>query len=470
MCKKKYEKDNFSKILKLSITMFILITFISIGLNIYFNNAIKKIYNENLNATRIFIQNIKIGTSKNNYRLFIDEESSDQINALCDKNYREFIIQYNENQANWLNTWLTILSIILGLLGLIIPICFMKLYQDKKDEIDKLIDKIEQQKNTMELHIKQSKTHKLKMDEAIVVAKKQKKEMQLQVDEVNQKSQNMSKELEEMKSQVLKNEEYLKKIGSFSNYTEAISILNEKKFEKEPNKLQEAIQLLQESIKLNPQNDKALYKLGIVYSQKKDYKNAIFNIKMAIEINEVADYFYDLGIIYEKQCSLKNATANILNAIEKEYNVDNKAFYSSVLAIIYAEEKDKEKTLEAIQQTLKYNSQNIYVYNNLSNAYIKLGQYEQAVDILKRALKIRQNASSYYNLTEACIFDNKYEDALLYIKKYRDIQDKRICYGIYTDDYIAWTTKLNSIPITPTIEKIKELMEQLQKRERDNEE
>ncbi len=85
-----------------------------------------------------------------------------RLQNLSDENYKDFLIKYNENQSNWLNTRLTVLSIVFGLLGLIVPICFMKLYQDKKDEIDKLIEKTEKQKQEMEKIIEDTKKAKTK--------------------------------------------------------------------------------------------------------------------------------------------------------------------------------------------------------------------------------------------------------------------------------------------------------------------
>lgn len=123
------EKD-YLDILKLSIGIIAFIIISNIVVNAYFCTSLKKIQSENLTHIEQIIQNIEIKDSKkNNFTLSFKNEDLSNIN---EKTYADFLIQYNQNQSNWLNFWLTILSITFAFLALIVPICFMKLYQDKK--------------------------------------------------------------------------------------------------------------------------------------------------------------------------------------------------------------------------------------------------------------------------------------------------------------------------------------------------
>ena len=183
------EKD-YLNILKLSLVFLGGIIIFNIIVNIYFCHSLKKIEAQNFRNIENVIQNLKIeNKNKNEYTISIKEENLNKIKKVSNENYNDFLIQYNQNQSNWLNFWLTVLSIVFAFLALIIPICFMKLYQDKKVEIDRLIDE----------------------------TKKQKESMQLDVNAVNEKSRKMENDLESVKS-------YVNKAESFAKYSEAMKL------------------------------------------------------------------------------------------------------------------------------------------------------------------------------------------------------------------------------------------------------
>lgn len=376
------DKNNFYKLLKIAIIMFFIIASINIGLNIYFNNRIKIIQKKNFASIESLVQNIKIQGSQNNYKIIIDQESAEQIKALSDKNYKEFIIQYNENQSNWFNTWLTILSIILGVLGLIIPICFMKLYYDKKDEIDKLIDKTETQKvrieeqkekfedklekmnklillldshgQTMDNLTKESKKHKEEMDKIIEDTQKQKDKMQLQVDKVElkyedieQKSEQVSRGLEEVKK-------YLNEIKQKSEQT-----------------------------------SKDLNKVKKFYDETKAE-------------SEFADLLY-------------------------KYN-NNK--------------ESKQRIAHGLKHILRVKPKHIGACTTLACIYVDEGKYIEAVDYAKKAYKYSgQDKSFLYNIIETLLLSEQFEAAIKYLKQYKNYEYAKI----YEEDYEKWVNQINKI-------------------------
>lgn len=446
------DKNNFYKLLKIAIIMFFIIVSINIGLNIYFNNRIKIIQKKNFASIESLVQNIKIKGSQNNYKIIIDQESAEQIKALSDKNYKEFIIQYNENQSNWFNTWLTILSIILGVLGLIIPICFMKLYQDKKDEIDKLIEKTEDQKE--------------KMTKAIEEAINQKKQMQLQVDDVNKKYNSFKEESEEINKKSIKMSKELNEVKAIAKYNKALNLIKEDKKE-------EAKTLIREAFELDNNNDEIIeeYVIKICYANK-DYEKALNLLNQAIEINSNtwSHYFYKAKTL--SILKRNNEAIPVMKiAIEKCMEGIQKAYCLAEFSVIYANLKNQQKFNECAEEAYKiFANESVVslcaIAATIILDYPKMLKYYEALITFPG----RQNSADYYNLIEACIFTKQYEKSLKYLEVYLSmIQNERFI-GIYKDDYQNWMNELNNAEQTETIIKIKELVEQLEKRDRENDE
>ena len=431
------EKNNFYKLLKISIIMFSIIALLNIALNVYFNSKIKSIQKQSLTTIENIVQNIKIQNAKNGYKIIIDKESSAQIKALSDKTYKEFIVQYIENQSNWLNTWLTILSIILAILGLIIPICFMKLYQDKKEEIDRLIEKTEVQKD----------------------------KMQLQVDDVNQKYDEISIKAEDVTKKAEQISKELNEVNALSKYNEAYRLFFEGRDE-------DAIELIKEAYELNNNNDKILAKYAeYICLRNKDYETALEILNKAIEINpnDSLYYYYKAKALsglmqYQEsidtfKIALKNSdislSAEILSKIANTY--------AKLKDMIHFEEyAEKAHNMLANRDVLSACAEGAYIIKD----YKKMVKYFEGL-ISFDDKKIPEN---YYHLIEAYIFTHQFDKALETIEIYIAKASDNGFVGIYNDDYQKLMNELNNTEQTETIIKIKELIEQLEKREREDDE
>lgn len=188
--KTKNNNDHFILILIITIVMFMLIAGVNIYVNSKIANDIKSTQKQNLASIEESLKNIKITDSNNNkYHIIVDIENAEKIKAQSDYSYKEFIVKYAEHQADWFNKWLTILSIILGVLGLIIPICFMKLYYDKKEEINDLIKETKQQKKDCEVNLEKMENNLKKSNDNLILMKKDLNEVKKFYDETKAESE-----------------------------------------------------------------------------------------------------------------------------------------------------------------------------------------------------------------------------------------------------------------------------------------
>ena len=412
------------------IALFILV-FIMLICMIGYGNSIKNIQHNNQQFITQTLRNIEIKNTKNeNFEIIIKQNNSDTLNKITNEQYNDFLIKYNENQSNWLNTWLTILGIALAFIGLIAPLCFMKLYEDKKAEMDKIIEEARQQKDKAKLNV-------------------QKMEEQLQ--EVNNQSKKMSEDLTTVKK-------YVNEAQSLAKYTEGLNKIREDKND-------EAEKLFLEAIELNPENDDAYDELGLLYCKNQDYDKAISYLKKAIAVKQNSRHYCNLSYAYRHNQCHQEAIDCAQKAIEKALNSRDQAFYISILSLSYSAIKDVKNTLKFVTQACNLNSSS-RVLNNCAAALVNINKFNDAVKKLEQAIKLDKSAVNYYNLEEAYILNKQYNDALKTIKIYITKQNNKDCYGIFIDDYNKWIGELQKEEETPEIKDLIRIINTLEKRER----
>ena len=71
------------------------------------------------------------------------------------------------------------------------------------------------------------------------------------------------------------------------------------------------------------------------------------------------------------------------------------------MAIAYSEKGDNENAVATFREAIKRFPAVISSYNNLGRQYIKMGEADLAIDVLEKALKIREASHLYYNLSLA---------------------------------------------------------------------
>lgn len=345
----------------------------------------------------------------------------------------DFMKQYYLIQSDWLNKWLTTLAIIMAMMGIIIPICFVKFLENKEKEMNRIIQEAKEQKNKTKANVR---------------------EMATQLKKVTEKSNQMTAELEEVKI-------YVCQVKASSMYAEAMNLLQNDKDD-------EAKELIKKAYTLNEKDDKILEALAMkVYLSEKKYDNALKYIEDAIQIKNEYGYYYDRAVLYYEMHEYDKALADINFAISQSTLNNITAYYTAFRANIFSEKNDKLAAKKDIDMALSMYASRI-VMQECSVSAINIGEYSLAIDLIKKVNIHKKSATNYYNLTEAYIFNENFEEALKIIEKYKNLQNKKECYGIYTDDYEKWLNKLNQVEQTETVIKIKEEINQLEKRDREH--
>ena len=205
------------------------------------------------------------------------------------------------------------------------------------------------------------------------------------------------------------------------------------------NKLDSAIPVYNEIIKLNPQNGDVLNNLGLILSAKKDYKEAEKVYRKAYEINPQNSKSYlnflsmllklnkteEMIIECKKLIQLNpNDTAllnNLGNALQKlskfdeaektylkaiEINPSSSKVYLNYGNLLEKKNRD-DVAIKMYNKSIELDPLQVESYSNLGHVYRKLGLEAYAEGIFNKAITIDPNfAPAYFNLANL-YYDNK---------------------------------------------------------------
>jgi len=175
----------------------------------------------------------------------------------------------------------------------------------------------------------------------------------------------------------------------------------EKAIEKEPNqaifhsnyggllqtmgKTKESIRAYKKSIKIDKKCFQSYYSLGILYTDKREFDNAIESYMNAIEVNkDSAEAHNNLANLYN---SLNDSRA------EKHYQktielVPDEIFPRLNMSNYFLKIKEYQKAITVLNELVSADKGSKEVYNNLGIAYKGLDDNTKASDMFKKAIEI----------------------------------------------------------------------------------
>ncbi len=348
-------------------------------------------------------------------------------------NYQKFLANYYSTQSNWLNVWLTILAITLGVMGIAIPI----LIADKRKDFD---ENVENAKKTI--------IDKLKLE-----SEKQFKEYKKDTDD----------KLEQMRETLKEVEEFKNKAEISEKKTEANTFFAMGFRAKNENKLNEAIDNYTKAIELNPAFAGAYNNRGAIYADQKKYDSAINDYNKAINLNPAfAGAYNNRGAIYADQKKYDLATADYNKAID--LNPDYAEAYHN-RGILYKDQKKYDLAINDYNKAINLNPAFAEAYNNRGAIYAEQKKYDLATTDYNKAIDLNPDfAGAYYNLAEAYIFNKQFDKALKELKVFQNKESKPY---IYEDDYTEWNKVLNEFSETSDdVQEIKKIIETFTKKKR----
>lgn len=155
----------------------------------------------------------------------------------------------------------------------------------------------------------------------------------------------------------------------------------------------EAIKLLNEAAKENPENAEVPYMIAHSYADMMNFKLAIPYFQKAIQLDTANNYWvYELGLIYYAMHDDKNALKYILEAGRKGYRKDND--YLENLGIAYLNVGDLEQGVAMLNEILKKKPSDLNILNMVAEAYYYKGKYQLAIDYWDQVLFYDKTSAS----------------------------------------------------------------------------
>ena len=128
-------------LLRYGISTYLFLSILTISGLLYHDFYVGNLLKETLMENQKLIESISVINEKTNQHYFVAK--SDLIKPLSEKQkqeYEQFLEKYFEHQSFYLNFWLSLLAIVLGVFSIIIPICFTKFLEDKRKDINRAIE------------------------------------------------------------------------------------------------------------------------------------------------------------------------------------------------------------------------------------------------------------------------------------------------------------------------------------------
>jgi type II secretory pathway predicted ATPase ExeA/Tfp pilus assembly protein PilF len=153
-------------------------------------------------------------------------------------------------------------------------------------------------------------------------------------------------------------------------YAQALRGQADKLVGKEP---QKAEILLHKAVKADPQNARAYFDLGKMYTKGKDYPKAIRAYQKAADLNPRSpNIFFNLGFAYATIKDYQGAEQAFLRVIELKPHYLDKALFN--LAMVQRMQGEKQQCIENLEKALKVNPDNQKVRKHLTQIQDALGK------------------------------------------------------------------------------------------------
>jgi tetratricopeptide (TPR) repeat protein len=208
---------------------------------------------------------------------------------------------------------------------------------------------------------------------------------------------------------------YLKGIAHslLDNYTQALNLMEES-VQMDPNypdaqsqlgflysrlnQYENAVGAYTNALNMDPNNYRSAFGLGIAHIRLNQFQQAISPLTQCTKINpSFPDAFFNLGQAYERLEQLENAA----QAYEQFNKINPGPAWTGLnqVGAIYAKLGQYEKAIVAFQEVLKERPGDIKANYNIAYAYDNAGQYNEAASYYRKLIDLNpEDAKAYYSL------------------------------------------------------------------------
>ena len=157
--------------------------------------------------------------------------------------------------------------------------------------------------------------------------------------------------------------------------------------------------VLNQLLKVNPKNFKALQLAGLCCHRKSKSEKAIeyFNKSLEEEPNNSENH-NNISICYAKLGKLKEAKSHIIRAIELNPNNGN---YHSNFGLQCRQAGNIKKAIDLFKKAIELNPESQYFQINLGSAYGHLKELDKAIICFKKSIQLKDIPSSHVDLAYA---------------------------------------------------------------------
>lgn len=194
-------------------------------------------------------------------------------------------------------------------------------------------------------------------------------------------------------------------------------------------KYEKSLKLYKKALKINPNHAPTYYYIGKNYRSLKNYNESIEFLKKSYTLNpEDYDCYYELGRTYLEMWNSQQALESFNLYVEKS-TIKNEHIKLETYFYLGCAYQDLGGYEEAIAQYKTAVEKMIYnqgpSYFNMALCYIKLKQYDQAIEVLKNLTKYNDRRS--WALTAKCYLEqDKLQEAEQVLKEGLTNKPKRL--------------------------------------------
>lgn len=169
-----------------------------------------------------------------------------------------------------------------------------------------------------------------------------------------------------------------------------------------------AIEVYKEMLELEYTKSFTFYKIGLCYKENKQWVQALNAFQKSLRDDP---QFYlsmmEQSYVYEEMGGMKEALHFAKEAVSLN---DNNLDYQKRLAFLYIDSGMFEESLGCLKSLIDYEPTRFYNWYAYSEVLMLLGNYEDAVVILKKAIKMHNRAELYYQLSNCYFQMNNQKD------------------------------------------------------------
>jgi tetratricopeptide (TPR) repeat protein len=194
----------------------------------------------------------------------------------------------------------------------------------------------------------------------------------------------------------------------------------------------QALNIMEESVQLDPNNPDAQSQLGFLYSRLNQYENAVSAYSNALNMDP-NNYMsaYGLGIAHIRLNQFQQAIAPLTQCTKINPDFPD-AFFN--LGMAHERLEQYENAAQAYEQFIKINPGPAWTgLNQVGAIYAKLGQFEKAIVAFQEVLKERpDDIKANYNIAYAYDNAGQYNEAAGYYRKLIDLnpEDAKAYYSL----------------------------------------